>query len=114
MVEKLFGFLGALYEDVIYHTYHGTKGEEYANVIIIMEKGFGKDKTKFSNFFTNFGQKLEGERLIEFTKTRNLVYVACSRAIKNLRILYLDDTSVCKDRIEAIFCSISNFKVYKN
>lgn len=97
-------------EDVIYHTYHGTKGEEYTNVIIIMEKGFGKDKTKFSNFFTNFGQELEGERLIEFTKTRNLVYVACSRAIKNLRILYLDDTSVCKDGIEAIFGSISNFE----
>lgn len=31
-------------DPVIYHTYHGTKGEEYENVVIIMENSFGKRK----------------------------------------------------------------------
>ncbi|MGC3835376.1 hypothetical protein ACPSKX_14575 [Moritella viscosa] len=35
--------------------------------------------------------------------TQNLLYVASSRAIKNLRVLYLDDISQIKEGIEAIF-----------
>lgn len=35
--------------------------------------------------------------------TKNLLYVACSRAIKNLRVLYLDDISEIKEGIEKIF-----------
>ena len=31
-------------EKVIYHTYHGTKGREFDNVIIIMENSFGRKK----------------------------------------------------------------------
>ncbi|OCL81640.1 UvrD-helicase domain-containing protein [Arcobacter porcinus] len=130
-------------EEVIYHTYHGTKGEEYENVIIIMEKGFGKDKTKFSDFFINYStllaklkklkwsgfqvnltledyqyqfneffkessQKLEGEELKKFINTRNLLYVACSRAIKKLRILYLDDVSSFQGNVQAIFGETQN------
>jgi DNA helicase II / ATP-dependent DNA helicase PcrA len=86
--------------EVIYHTYHGTKGEEYENVIIIMENGFGKDKTKFSDFFANSVELTKKER---YVNTKNLLYVACSRAIKNLRVLYLDDTSVFRNNIETIF-----------
>ncbi|HFG2032875.1 TPA: hypothetical protein ACGF6P_003007, partial [Vibrio cholerae] len=51
----------------------------------------------------------------EFYNTRNLVYVACSRAIKNLKILYLDDVSDIQYGIKTIFeepleweCSIIN------
>jgi DNA helicase-2/ATP-dependent DNA helicase PcrA len=90
-------------EEIIYHTYHGTKGEEYENVIIIMENKFGLDRTKFSDFFTNYNQELNGDELKKFTNTRNLLYVACSRAIKNLRILYLDDITVFRNNIETIF-----------
>lgn len=37
-------------EKVIYHTYHGTKGREFDNVIIIMENAFGRNHNYF-NFF---------------------------------------------------------------
>ncbi|MBK2257670.1 UvrD-helicase domain-containing protein [Francisella philomiragia] len=97
-------------EDIIYHTYHGTKGEEYSNVIIIMENGFGRDISKFSSFFTKYGQELESQEKEEFINTRNLLYVACSRAIKNLRILYLDDVSSFNENIKQIFGEIKEFE----
>ncbi|MFY9073697.1 UvrD-helicase domain-containing protein [Malaciobacter mytili] len=95
-------------EEVIYHTYHGTKGEEYENVIIIMENRFGLDKTKFSDFFANSIELSKKERYIN---TKNLLYVACSRAIKNLRILYLDDVSDFKNNIENIFDEVQEFSI---
>ncbi len=95
-------------EEVIYHTYHGTKGEEYENVIIIMENRFGLDRTKFSDFFANSIELSKKERYIN---TKNLLYVACSRAIKNLRILYLDDVSDLKNNIENIFDEVQEFSI---
>ncbi len=92
--------------DVIYHTYHGTKGREYENVIIIMEDDFGISKNKFRNFFSNIharSQMVDANEIAKFENTRNLLYVSCSRAIKNLRILYLDDTSDFQGSIIEIF-----------
>lgn len=96
-------------QDVIYHTYHGTKGEEYKNVIILMQNSFGKDRNKFSSFFTNYNTELDNGELIKYTNTKNLFYVSCSRAIENLRILYLDDISSFKDGIENIFCTVQGY-----
>ena len=90
--------------EVVYHTYHGTKGEEYENVIIIMTKGFGtREPTKFLDFFINYKEELVGEEKEKFTNTKNLLYVACSRVIKNLRVFYLDDVSSFKEGVERIF-----------
>ncbi|ELJ8583282.1 ATP-dependent helicase [Vibrio cholerae] len=115
-----------LNSDIVFHTYHGTKGEEYENVAIIMEHSFGRayeGRNKFKKYF-EYLQHDKGilkEKLVndeycdEFYNTRNLVYVACSRAIKNLKILYLDDVSDIQYGIKTIFeepleweCSIIN------
>jgi DNA helicase-2/ATP-dependent DNA helicase PcrA len=88
-------------QDVVYHTYHATKGLEFDNVVVIMENKFGKETNKFSNFFTNPQNGIEN--------TKNLLYVACSRARKNLRIFYLDDITSFKDGIESIFREIKDF-----
>lgn len=95
-------------KDVIFHTYHGTKGEEYKNVIILMQDDFGTERNKFSSYFTNYADtsNLNSEELIKFTNTKNLLYVSCSRAIKNLRILYLDEVLSFSGGIEAIFDNI--------
>jgi len=100
--------------DVIYHTYHGTKGEEYDNVIILMENSFGLDKNKFSAYFTNYDttEILSEDELVKFQNTRNLLYVSCSRAIKNLRVLYLDDISNFRSGVEKIFNTVSDFGAY--
>ncbi len=108
--KKWFDFINKKEEnDVIYHTYHGTKGEEYENVIILMQNDFGRDRNKFSSFFENYGNELDSDELEKFTNTRNLLYVSCSRAIRNLRIFYLDDTSEFKDGIKTIFGTVDEF-----
>lgn len=105
--EKWFNFINKEEnEEVIYHTYHGTKGEEYENVIIIMENQFGLNKTKFSDFFAN---SVELSKKDIYINTRNLLYVACSRAIKNLRVFYLDDVTDFKIGIENIFDEVLEF-----
>ncbi len=100
--------------EVLYHTYHGTKGEEYDHVIILMENDFGKEKNKFLNFFLNYKQisTLDEDENVKYINTRNLLYVACSRARKNLRILYLDDISRIKDNIQQIFGNITDCRNY--
>ena len=105
---------------VIYHTYHGTKGEEYDNVAIIMEHKFGgtgNGKNKFKNYFAHIQcskeeqeQKLQDENYKkQLENTQNLIYVACSRAKKNLQILYLDDITEIKDGLEMLFGEINEF-----
>lgn len=88
-------------QDIIYHTYHGTKGLEFDNVVVIMENGFGQNPNKFSNFFGNPNAGDEN--------TKNLLYVACSRAKKNLRIFYLNDVTNFKIGIQNIFNEVKIF-----
>lgn len=92
--------------DIVYHTYHGTKGEEYDNVIIIMENKFGTDRTKFSSFFSN---SIELDKKDSYINTKNLIYVSCSRAIKNLKIFYINDVTNFKNSIENIFGNIFQY-----
>lgn len=107
---------------VIYHTYHGTKGAEYDNVAIIMEHHFGSKngKNKFKDYFFHIQSTREEQEIklldINYKKqlenTQNLIYVACSRAKKNLHILYLDDISEIKKGIELLFDK-DNINVFK-
>jgi|TARA_R110000851_G_scaffold89360_2_gene194745 DNA helicase-2/ATP-dependent DNA helicase PcrA len=99
-------------DDISYHTYHGTKGEEYKNVAIILEHNFGRNnKDKFKNYFKVVQQGVEERKAFladpdtveKHINTQHLLYVACSRAIKNLRVLYLDDVSEIENGIKTIF-----------
>jgi DNA helicase-2/ATP-dependent DNA helicase PcrA len=94
-------------ELVKFHTYHSTKGLEYKNVVIIMENSFSRNKEYFPEFF-----KVPNN--IEFQERRNLLYVACSRAVCNLRILYLDSILSFKDEIESFFGEAKDFSVTDN
>ncbi|WP_394256417.1 UvrD-helicase domain-containing protein [Vibrio harveyi] len=103
-----------------YHTYHGTKGEEYDNVAIILEHDFGsRNRNKFKNYF-DLLQRTNEERAEllsdqgfknKHTNTKNLLYVACSRAVKNLKVLYLGDISEIKNGIESIFGEVNPWLV---
>lgn len=102
-------------QTVTYHTYHGTKGEEYDNVAIIMEHNFGKtNKNKFKNYFASLSLEPEQTYTEEETRklenSRNLFYTACSRARKKLWILYLDDIKDIEDNLKKLFTSIKPFK----
>ncbi|MFM5379326.1 UvrD-helicase domain-containing protein [Aeromonas dhakensis] len=100
-----------------YHTYHGTKGEEYSNVAIIMEHSFGrnsKGRDKFKKFFLYRASTDETTLPTpdddDIFNTRNLIYVACSRAIKNLWVLYLDDIDEIEGGLNKIFKKIEPWK----
>ena len=96
--------------DIIYHTFHGTKGLEYDNVIIIMGNSFGKQKSYFDVYFSNYNQNIVDENIQDiYRQARNLLYVSVTRAKKNLRILYTDDISKFKQNIERIFKTVKFF-----
>lgn len=95
---------------VVYHTYHGTKGSEFQNVIIILDKDFGKIKGYFSSYLKDTTDSNESD---SFVKAKNLLYVAVTRTIQNLRILYRDDISEIKKGVERIFNSCEEYNPEK-
>lgn len=91
-------------KDINFHTYHGTKGVEFQNVIIVMENKFGRT-SYFDSYFKNRSKEseLEGRMLADFEAAKNLLYVASSRAIKNLAIYYIDDIKDFEEGIKDVF-----------
>jgi len=87
---------------ILYHTYHGTKGKEYDNVLIIMESHFWKKRNIIKNFFIN---KTNSDEAII-----NLLYVSFSRARKNLFIYYIIDKDLRDEEKELIEKFIKNSK----
>ena len=100
-------------KEIYYHTFHSTKGLEYENVIIILGKDFGQDKGLFELFFKEYGEDISQDlpRYEQYKRGRNILYVAVTRAIKNLRILYTDDVGDIRDNIEKIFGRAEVFPV---
>lgn len=98
-------------EKIYYHTYHGTKGREFENVVIIMKNSFGRNnKDFFSNFFKNYNLELKKQDLKKHSEARNLLYVSITRAIKNLKIFYTDDISEFSENIKEIFGDVKKFQ----
>lgn len=78
--------------DIIYHTFHSTKGLEFDNVLILLTKKFGSDKEYFSSLLKTFPEKIDAKYdSTEIGAARNLFYVAVTRATKKLCVAYLAD-----------------------
>lgn len=84
-----------------YHTFHGTKGLEFENVVVIMKEKNGRSKINFKDYFKSYGSSEEP------IVARNLLYVVVTRAISNLRILYTDDI---RTNIEKIFGNVLEYQ----
>lgn len=91
-------------QEIRYHTYHGTKGLEFKNVIIIMEHKFGQ-RSYFEHYFKCrlSEENLSEKELQKFNAAEKLLYVATSRAMKNLRIMYVDEINDVSNGIESVF-----------
>lgn len=83
---ELQNFWKHVQNNTVFSTKHGTKGEEYTNVLTVIDDTEWVQEYNFKNFFND----TEGipERKL---RTRNLFYVECSRAIENLIVLCLSD-----------------------
>ena len=56
----------------------------------------------FKNYFMNYEEN-EEQVSDKYERGRNILYVAVTRAIKNLRVLYIDDFKEVKDGMEKVF-----------
>jgi DNA helicase-2/ATP-dependent DNA helicase PcrA len=97
-------------EDIIYHTFHSTKGLEYDNVVMVFGDSFGRSKSYFNNYFAGYNQELKDNQLELYRKARNLLYVAATRARLNLRILYTGDYQSKKEIFDIIFGKVDLWK----
>ncbi len=73
-------------DNTVFSTKHGTKGDEYRNVLTVIDDTEWVQEYNFKNFFNNSEEKPE-----RCLRTRNLFYVECSRAKQNLVVLALSD-----------------------
>lgn len=96
---------------IVYHTFHGTKGLEFDNVIIIMGNSFGRQKKFFDIYFANCNNEKNISPEIKkiYYESKNLLYVSVTRAKKKLRILYTDDINDFKEQIKEIFKEINQY-----
>jgi DNA helicase-2/ATP-dependent DNA helicase PcrA len=73
-------------DQTVFSTKHGTKGEEYRNVLVVIDDTNWKQKYNFENFISGEEDKADRE-----LRTKNLFYVSCSRAKENLVVLSLSE-----------------------
>lgn len=77
---------------------------EFENVVVIMKEKNGRSKINFKDYFKSYNSPVEN------VDTRNLLYVVVTRAISNLRILYIDDIDEIKMNIEKIFGDVLEYQ----
>jgi len=81
---EIINFFKHTQNENVFSTKHGTKGEEYRNVLVVIDDTNWKQKYNFENYFDN-----SEERADRLERTKNLFYVSCSRAKENLVVLAL-------------------------
>jgi DNA helicase-2/ATP-dependent DNA helicase PcrA len=86
-------------ENLPYTTKHGVKGDEFDNVIVMLDDP-GANWNQYS-----FGKLLSGADTSEarLKRTRNLFYVCCSRARVNLAVVNLAPMGDAAGKIEYLF-----------
>ena len=102
--QDLYNWYNYINGNSYYHTFHGTKGLEFENVVVIMKEKNGKSKINFKDYFKSYDSS---EVPID---ARNLLYVVVTRAISNLRILYIDDIDDIRANIKKIFGNVLEYQ----
>lgn len=82
-----------------FSTKHNTKGDEFDNVLVVIDDNSWKQSYNFDDFFS--GNTTNEQR---YYRTNNLFYVVCSRAKNNLAIICVSSLSDrAKTRIKEWF-----------
>ena len=82
--SQIINFFKHIQNQSVFSTKHGTKGDEFRNVLTVIDDTEWKGEYNFENFFNDSDDKPERK-----LRTRNLFYVECSRAKENLVVLML-------------------------
>ena len=92
-------------EGVIYYTLHGSKGLEFDNVVVVLQDNFARKIDYCKYFFKNYNTSTGADS--QFKEVRNLLYVAFSRAKKNLYVIYKNNNpGILLKNLEYIFQEI--------
>ena len=83
---QIINFFNHTQNNTIFSTKHGTKGDEFRNVLTVIDDTEWKSEYNFENFFNDSEEKPERK-----LRTRNLFYVECSRAKEKLVVLSLSE-----------------------
>ncbi|WP_056231714.1 UvrD-helicase domain-containing protein [Erwinia sp. Leaf53] len=89
--------------DTDYLTCHSSKGLEFDNVIVFLDDSFNRNETYISAFLQADINEILDDPL---ESARRIVYVSCSRAIKNLRVCLYTATGENIESTKGIFNSI--------
>ncbi len=82
-----------------FSTKHGTKGEEYDHVLVVID-----DKLWFQYSFNQYIEGNKSKNIQRYNRTENLFYVVCSRARINLAVLWLSEVSeLAEARLKELF-----------
>lgn len=82
-----------------FSTKHNTKGDEFDNVLVIIDDNSWKQKYNFDDFFSDNHEKED-----RYLRTNNLFYVVCSRAKNNLAVVCVSDLSdIAKTKVKGWF-----------
>jgi len=74
-----------------FSTYHGVKGAEFENVLVICGRGW--NKYNWSQFLGWVNDGIPVDKKEAFERNRNLFYVSCSRPKKRLAVLFTQELS---------------------
>jgi DNA helicase II / ATP-dependent DNA helicase PcrA len=94
-------------ENTPFSTKHNTKGDEFNNVIVIIDDNSWKQSYNFNDFFSD---NKENEN--RYKRTNNLFYVVCSRAMYNLAVVCTSELSeVAKSKLKEWFGKENFFEI---
>lgn len=82
--SEVINFFKHTQNENVFSTKHGTKGEEYRNVLVVIDDTNWKQKYNFEHYFDSTEKRSD-----RMERTKNLFYVSCSRAIEDLVVLAL-------------------------
>jgi DNA helicase-2/ATP-dependent DNA helicase PcrA len=84
--SEILSFWKHVQNNTVFSTKHGTKGDEFENVLTVIDDTEWIQEYNFKNFFNDTEERSERK-----LRTRNLFYVECSRAKENLIVLCLSE-----------------------
>lgn len=108
--SEVISFAAFFEEHTPYSTQHGVKGAEFETVYVVLDdKGARWNMYSFEKYLTG---EDEAKNPVRLRKTRNILYVCCSRSMRNLAVVDFGGSNPKKDgAVRALFGADKCFEV---
>ncbi len=106
--KEIIALFGYTQNQNVFSTKHGTKGEEYRNVLVVIDDTSWKSQYKFEGYFDDSDTSDSRKK-----RTKNLFYVSCSRAKENLVVLALSKMEAPAMTTIKKWFGVNNVSIFK-